>query len=782
MAFSFRKLSSDSNEDASASNQGIPPLSRGLAPKGFLSRILRQDVDSSPSAPPLTKSPGWQARDHSAITNPDARPPAFIPVTQLAAFLPTHYLRANTRLITYPVDLSSILQPSRLGDRSYKTYLSAVSELLPELFTREINPSDDRAIQIPIGAFSQAEASTTSSRGGTVADVVPEQEEHLEQKLVGSAVATASQQEGVDQGALSAGASVISSSLPQPRQPGVAPLSGGDQSGISFPGTETGVRNAGSALPGKTTITSPFGSPFQKNSREVGDISSLPVSPFSTQVPASFHGNEGSSEVEIPSFELSLNEILAETSQDALGFDPSKIPPHVMVKLPGWSKKNLSATGHIKLPLDMIIKGCENRYRPAFARAQDDVMVSIPLQKMSQDLPQGKSISGPSAPPAGELIGANSQTPGQEVPASSSSAKGPRPTVVARTALSSLPEIEREDAPVTPPPPRAEDRLQFGSLNPPSDLEESRKPEVKGEAGQSDKAANALRSLSTGPLPTAEKKEMGDSSTPSVNSPRETPVFGSEIEPKTSAVNGNGRSATSDSGIDSAVSTKPGEDGFKSRTNGVTADTENASHPTGVAVSSALRQIANGINGREDLRSNLSTTSASAVEPTHELPPREAKNPIVRKTEKPGRPVAALELQPGEIPDQLELRAIFGVSRPIALPEVLDRCALLGGIDSCLVITPAGVVCASNKDDATGARANFYKRAANIYDSVAKLAGEIGIEDISILNVKTAAGTITYFRCDDLCLAVMLNHDKVEGGVSEKLIVVTRELSELIKG
>ncbi|CAN5157698.1 hypothetical protein BH23VER1_BH23VER1_23180 [soil metagenome] len=87
--------------------------------------------------------------------------------------------------------------------------------------------------------------------------------------------------------------------------------------------------------------------------------------------------------------ELGLAPLLLPLPEAALGFDPAKVPDHVTTRIPLAIIKPQLASGRISVPLGMIIDGCEERFQPAFAKADREADVRLPLQDVFHSLPEG---------------------------------------------------------------------------------------------------------------------------------------------------------------------------------------------------------------------------------------------------------------------------------------------------------------------------------------------------------------------------------------------------------
>lgn len=97
---------------------------------------------------------------------------------------------------------------------------------------------------------------------------------------------------------------------------------------------------------------------------------------------------------ELKRVELNLKEVLINVPQDLLGFDALKIPDEVTATFSMKSIKPQLSTGRVVLPLQEVIDGCQEKFHPAFAKADRETLVSLPMESLFHQLP----IEEPAAP------------------------------------------------------------------------------------------------------------------------------------------------------------------------------------------------------------------------------------------------------------------------------------------------------------------------------------------------------------------------------------------------
>jgi|GEM_PF-3134325 len=867
MAFSFRKLFSPDDDDYLEPDDGSgypddPP------PQWRTNQPVVEDQDQPGPAPVLlSESTGWRSR-HQAYRSGESvaaevsdQTSLTIPLSRFAQYLPLEALRPGIVQLPDIVDLGQGFFGAQQRPGFYTTTLLRIFQLMPELFVRDISPSEDMAISIPeyafessalpaIAAVTTAHAETEAVQGTSA--VSPFQ--------MASPTMTASDQSSFgtqSQSPRSFGGAAPTSpqgALPQPRKPGSSPFGGDDSpkppsAPASPPPTQTDSPFGGGGSGGSPPAPAPSNgpglseSPFRNLASTGGNTGSASPasSPFHNQ-PAPSQEEAVAPQAETPQeaeadgeISLSLHKILRSVTHADLGFDPSKVPSHVRVDLPLGAVRNQLPTGRVELPISKIAEGCEERYRPAFAKAKTGLLVNVPLQEIFHNLPS--EVSSGTVPSAAEKVVEKIDSPSpfasiSNPPVLDDPAPAPAPVAAPAPAFSAgsgassnlipepaepvtLPPVTKPEvgeaavssAPVLPPgkpvemPPPVIDEAPTPKPVPPKIF--TSKPAVETAVQEPVREEPVAETLVQEPA-----KEVPVAEAPVSEPVKQEPVI--ELPTPEKAAEEPSAPTEEVAGDDDLVSVE---------------DTE-------VAVAKALRQIMEGLGGVGPLNDDVSDSSgfsasaessnaeadssndkpveqqvAEKIEeedvvaevPTAPIPtPARAKSPRVaprgrttKRDDSPSSssfssdsastvPGALLEFRAEEIPDQLELRAVFGVSRRLGIQEVIDHCSDLPGVQACLAISPDEVVKASAQKGARGNESVFYDRAPTIFDSVIRLAGEIGIDDVTILNVKTNSGSNTYFRYGEGCLAVLLDGQPLQDGVREKLIVVARELSSLL--
>jgi len=95
-----------------------------------------------------------------------------------------------------------------------------------------------------------------------------------------------------------------------------------------------------------------------------------------------------------PKVSINLKSLLLGIPVTKLGFNPDQIPSSVLTELPVSLVEPMMATGQVDVRLGDIIGGCLERYRPAFAKADTNERVSLPMQELQNQIPQ----NGPAGP------------------------------------------------------------------------------------------------------------------------------------------------------------------------------------------------------------------------------------------------------------------------------------------------------------------------------------------------------------------------------------------------
>ncbi len=98
---------------------------------------------------------------------------------------------------------------------------------------------------------------------------------------------------------------------------------------------------------------------------------------------------------------LRLRSVLSAAPVTALGFDPVNVPDAVSVQFPLELISSQLATGKVTVKLADLVNGVSEKFRPAFSRAQIDLVLDLPLTDLLHALPTGM-VQQPTAPVAEE--------------------------------------------------------------------------------------------------------------------------------------------------------------------------------------------------------------------------------------------------------------------------------------------------------------------------------------------------------------------------------------------
>ena len=151
---------------------------------------------------------------------------------------------------------------------------------------------------------------------------------------------------------------------------------------------------------------------------------------------------------------LRLRSVLAAAPVSALGFDPVNVPEAVSVQFPLDLISPQLAMGRVSVKLADLVNGVAEKFRPAFSRAQSDLILELPLTDLLHALPTGM-VPQPFSPKVAEAPAFS--TPFQ-VPAAEDANRIPAPP-----APVVLPPLLR-------PTPKQRDEEPSFALNPLSQL------------------------------------------------------------------------------------------------------------------------------------------------------------------------------------------------------------------------------------------------------------------------------------------------------------------------
>jgi hypothetical protein len=150
------------------------------------------------------------------------------------------------------------------------------------------------------------------------------------------------------------------------------------------------------------------------------------------------------------------------------------------------------------------------------------------------------------------------------------------------------------------------------------------------------------------------------------------------------------------------------------------------------------------------------------------------------------KPAASTDLQAGPsigapIPENegmrdIELRAVFGEGGDFTLDRIATLTVGLKGIDACAIATRKGSAHAE-KPNAVG----FADVAGSLVDSAREIAKLTGMAEAETFTMRTARGVASFFLHEEVLLTVQHAQGEFDPGVREKLILITRGLTALVK-
>ncbi|MDB6070063.1 MAG: hypothetical protein JWL81_1234 [Verrucomicrobiales bacterium] len=90
----------------------------------------------------------------------------------------------------------------------------------------------------------------------------------------------------------------------------------------------------------------------------------------------------------LDTMDLSLRAVLRDADAGSLGFAPENVPENVRVTLPLELVTQQLATGRVEIGVDDIRLGISEKFRPAFARADEGLRVVVPMSEVFHNLPE----------------------------------------------------------------------------------------------------------------------------------------------------------------------------------------------------------------------------------------------------------------------------------------------------------------------------------------------------------------------------------------------------------
>jgi hypothetical protein len=160
-------------------------------------------------------------------------------------------------------------------------------------------------------------------------------------------------------------------------------------------------------------------------------------------LPATTPAFEPAPVAETSEIELSLKEVLLSVQPDKLGFDALKVPDDVTASFPMSLIKPQLSTGRVVLKLKDVVEACQERFHPAFAKADLETSVNLPMESIFHQLPT-EPAPAPAASPFGFA-------PAPAAPAKNPIEIGAPPTFIPQPQAASPFAMPQMDAPTAAP-------------------------------------------------------------------------------------------------------------------------------------------------------------------------------------------------------------------------------------------------------------------------------------------------------------------------------------------
>ncbi len=492
---------------------------------------------------------------------------------------------------------------------------------------------------------------------------------------------------------------------------------------------------------------------------------------------------------------LGLAALLNAVPESALGFDPKKVPGHVTTNIPLNVIKPQLAKGKIEVPLGLVADGCEERFQPAFTRADRSTGVKLPMQEVFHNLPAGTLAPASKEPKASPSV---FETPFSKQ-AEEDAAANPFPV-----AAASEPEEKAASAAPSPfgfPPPAPEAPKEEEASAPFAfNGRQSRDSEPPSPSGSPDPGAP------TDEVPPTEEED-------------ETPFnpFAAPA-PKPSTPSGFGKSLFPESKSDSTAgefspfgaptSPKPAGPGKTFATGpaspfGLPKEAEAAPEPESIEEppvetapqpsfqpSKSLSPLPGTGRGFRLTAPDLATPpeGLSSSDLLEDLDDLEALPDPTAEKAASDEPSGPFPTEPDEdltfgyaddAPGQLALRAVFATDEPISPQRAVALSAELPGIAACVFLdcTDGDALVAGDLDDKAS---EALRNAPDLYKNVRGLATMMGVgEDATTFTIRTGGGVLSFFTEGKTCLGVVHASGGFQAGVREKLTLVGRELATM---
>ena len=436
---------------------------------------------------------------------------------------------------------------------------------------------------------------------------------------------------------------------------------------------------------------------------------------------------------------VSLASLLRDVTAEDLGFDPVAVPGNVHAELFYDTILPQLATGRVEVSIEELRQGVAERFRPAFARVRAGMRFVVPLSEIFQNLP----ASAMPAPQPAEHV-AISTTPFQTPFAIKAEEDKTRATLPSLSHM--MPPQMAIESPVAPFPmapsiepqkpapaavmlPRIETQpvavTPIAATIPPPPVDLPKLPDLPGMAGR--------------PSPFA--RPPGLQPEPPVSTPQPPPVapaLHASLPPLPST------ESHDDLGLPFSA-----------------ASLQTPAPPAPAPFDPT--KLFNGPTPPVTIARALPATPA----PPPAAPAASAAPPI--------------EFRFGEAIDynQTLLRGFFSSANDLTPHEIVDHCAQLPGLRSCLAIV-AGNAIASGHGSGSDDVAHFTANAPRAFEYLTGLAESMNFEGNGSFTLRAGSTVRTFIIESGVCLAVLHEKSAFAPGVREKLILTARALADMM--
>lgn len=458
--------------------------------------------------------------------------------------------------------------------------------------------------------------------------------------------------------------------------------------------------------------------------REVRNPSGVET-PTALPVPAS------GAMTEEPKIEIHLGRALRDVDPVRLGFDPGKVPEYVVLTLPLHLIRRQLALGKVEVGLADLKSGLLPQYHAAFQTVEEDFRAAVPLSEIFPLLPpeviESLLPDDPESDPG--VDGQRGVNPAWSTPFSAVEGPAPAPVPVANSPVA--------DGQTGGPPVLA----KIPALSP---LMQRRvilsRPPGGGRAVLPADGAAGLRGLST-------------------ENTRQSPCIPAEPlileEPE------------DELGESFSAASLMAEPPFP-------PDRKAFPLPSAIPVRKN-GHLHGSRNGSQNVHSDLLTNGG----PRHVRNRAELARQRAEERCTLNKIPAQEDIHFGGAVDvrQLTLRAVLGTDEWLTPQSVVDYCALLEGLSACMLLRGQEVF--KSRGLAAADAEAFAAGAGRTLESLAVVAGAMGMGGAGDFTLRTDQGVRSFFLGCGLCLAVWHDRPVFSGGTREKLLLITRELSNL---